>query len=238
MSIEVRAAESDADLEAFIHIRRTLFPNESAGSVELFRELAASPDRRLLVAELDGEVVGQRSRRPLEQPRRPRSSCRGSRAHACARRGVGTALLRALVGHALQMECDRLTLVDGNDGGARPFARAVRLSRDRSPGRAGAHARADGAGCLTAAGRRRGRDDRGAPRAARGSYRARAPRATTTWRSMAPSSSRDRGLASRRGDAPRGLVRRARRRRDRRLLRPDAHDNRGRRRGRAHGRPA
>ncbi len=36
MSIEVRAAESDADLEAWIRVRRTLFPNESAGTVEQF----------------------------------------------------------------------------------------------------------------------------------------------------------------------------------------------------------
>ena len=44
--IEVRAAESDADLEAFIRIRRPLLPNESGGTVALLRaDLAANPDR-------------------------------------------------------------------------------------------------------------------------------------------------------------------------------------------------
>jgi hypothetical protein len=59
MSIGVRRAESDADLEAFIRIRRELLPNESAGTVELMRaDLAANPDRRFYVGELDGEMVG------------------------------------------------------------------------------------------------------------------------------------------------------------------------------------
>ena len=56
--IEVRRAESDADIEAFIRIRRTLLPNESGGTVELFRAQMANPERRFLVAELDGEIVG------------------------------------------------------------------------------------------------------------------------------------------------------------------------------------
>ena len=56
MSIEVRRAESDADLEAWIHVRRALFPNETAGTVEWHRELA-TPDL-LLVAELDGQLAG------------------------------------------------------------------------------------------------------------------------------------------------------------------------------------
>ena len=51
MSVGVRAAVSDADLEAFIRIRRTLLPNESGGTVELFRAQLSNPERRLYVAE-------------------------------------------------------------------------------------------------------------------------------------------------------------------------------------------
>jgi len=55
MTIEVRPAETDADLEAFIRVRRALFPNESGGTVELMRaDQAANPDRRFYLAELDG----------------------------------------------------------------------------------------------------------------------------------------------------------------------------------------
>ena len=59
MSIEVRRAESDADFEASIRIRRALLPNESGGTVEQLRaQLESKPERQFLVAELDGEVVG------------------------------------------------------------------------------------------------------------------------------------------------------------------------------------
>ena len=120
MSIEVRVAESDADLEAWIHVRRTLFPNESAGSVERQRELAAA-GRLLLVAELDGELAGSgiadRSSNLERAFLVPRVL------PAMQRRGVGTALLRALVAHALQMNVPGVSsLVDGNDGGAMAFA--------------------------------------------------------------------------------------------------------------------
>ena len=99
MSIEVRAAESDADLEAFIRIRRELLPNESGGTVALMRaDLAANPDRRFYVAELNGEVVGGGlvslsdfgDRFSLKVRVLPRAR----------RRGIGTALLRELVTHA------------------------------------------------------------------------------------------------------------------------------------------
>jgi len=120
MSIEVRAAESDADLEGWIHVRRTLFPNESAGTVEQQRE-RATPDRLLLVAELDGKLAGSgiadRSSN-LERAFIVPRVLPGLR-----RRGVGTALLRELVSHARRMEVPGVSsLVDGNDGGAMAFA--------------------------------------------------------------------------------------------------------------------
>jgi mycothiol synthase len=99
MSIEVRQAESDADLEAFIRIRRALLPNESGGTVELMRaDLAANPDRRFYVAERDGEVVGHGlvSLSDLGD----RFSVKVRVLPHARRRGVGTALLRQLVTHA------------------------------------------------------------------------------------------------------------------------------------------
>ena len=107
MSIEVRRAESDADLEAFIHIRRTLLPNESGGSVELFRSQAADkPERRLLVAELDGEVVGSGlvDRSDIGE----RFSVKVRVLPEARRRGVGTALLRELVAHASTFGHDKI----------------------------------------------------------------------------------------------------------------------------------
>ena len=97
--IEVRAAESDADLEAFIRVRRTLFPNDSGGPVALLRaDLAANPDRHFYVAELDGEVVG--SGLISLSDLRDRFSVKVRVLPEARRRGVGTALLRRLITHA------------------------------------------------------------------------------------------------------------------------------------------
>lgn len=97
--IEVRAAESDADLDAFIRIRRTLLPNESGGTVALLRaDLAANPDRHFYVAELDGEVVG--SGLISLSDLRDRFSVKVRVLPQARRRGVGTALLRQLITHA------------------------------------------------------------------------------------------------------------------------------------------
>jgi mycothiol synthase len=99
MSIEVRQAESDSDFDAFIRIRRTLLPNESGGTVELFRaEAAENPDRRFYVAELDGKVVG--SGLISLSDLRDRFSVKVRVLPHARRRGVGTALLRQLVTHA------------------------------------------------------------------------------------------------------------------------------------------
>jgi mycothiol synthase len=99
MSLEVRVAEMDADLEAFIRIRRALLPNESGGTVELMRaDLAANADRRFYVAELDGEIVG--SGLVSLSDLGDRFSLKVRVLPHARRRGVGTALLRELVTHA------------------------------------------------------------------------------------------------------------------------------------------
>jgi mycothiol synthase len=97
--IRVRRAETDADFEAFIRIRRALLPNESGGTVDLFRaDLAANPDRHFYLAELDGEVVGEGLVSLSDL--RDRYSVKVRVLPHARRRGVGTALLRQLVTHA------------------------------------------------------------------------------------------------------------------------------------------
>jgi len=115
--IEVRAAETDADFEAFIHIRRTLLPNESGGTVELMRaDLAMNPDRAYYVAELDGEVVG--GGLVSLSDLRDRYSVKVRVLPHARRRGVGTALLKELVRHA---KGDKLS-THLEEEAARPFA--------------------------------------------------------------------------------------------------------------------
>ena len=116
--IRVRKAESDVDLEAWARIRRVVLPNESVWTVQQFRE-RTTPDMLVLVAELEGEIVGAGlagksdiQGRGFVQPR----------VHPEARRqGVGTALLRELAAHVAHLGFDKAgTTVD--DDGAKAFA--------------------------------------------------------------------------------------------------------------------
>jgi trehalose utilization protein len=56
MTIEVRKAETDADLEGWIRVKRAVFPNESAWTVQEFRE-RHEPDRLVLVSWFQGGEV-------------------------------------------------------------------------------------------------------------------------------------------------------------------------------------
>jgi mycothiol synthase len=118
--IGVRPAESDADLDAWIHVRRVILPNESAGTAEQLRARATA-DRVLLLAELDGTLAGSglgdrsdMSSRAFLAPR----VLPGRR-----RRGVGTALLRELAAHALALDVrEAVAHVDARDEGSVAFA--------------------------------------------------------------------------------------------------------------------
>ena len=100
--ISVRPVESDADLEAWIRVRRLVLPNEPAATVEQMRALEA-PRRLLLLAELDGELAGSGladrsdmgggfvAPRVLPEHRR---------------RGVGSALLERLLEHLRARDFD------------------------------------------------------------------------------------------------------------------------------------
>jgi GNAT superfamily N-acetyltransferase len=119
MSIEVRRAESDADLEAFIRIRRALLPNESGGTIELYRDQMGKPDLRLLVAALGGEIVGSGVVQRSDMGDRMSLKVRVL-PHA-RRRGVGTAILRDLVDHASEFGYDKVaTHLEEEE--SRPFA--------------------------------------------------------------------------------------------------------------------
>ena len=122
MSIEVRPAETDADLEGWIRVKRAVFPNESAWTVQEFRE-RQEPDQLVVVAALDGDVVGAGLA--------GRSDVQGRgfvapRVHPDARRrGVGTAMLYRLTGHVAGLGFDKAwTSVD--DEGSQAFAELAR----------------------------------------------------------------------------------------------------------------
>jgi GNAT superfamily N-acetyltransferase len=110
--ISLRPAESDADLEAWRHVRMVVVPNERAPSVEELRRVG-TPDRLLLLAELDGELAGS------GYASRSELAGLGSLAPRvlpeARRRGVGTALLRALAAHVAALGFSEANTTVGDD---------------------------------------------------------------------------------------------------------------------------
>jgi mycothiol synthase len=98
--IALRPAETDADLEAFRQVRLAVLPHERAPTVEELRDLE-TPERLLLLAEIDGEVCGaglaDRSETAGDAFVAPRVLL------SARRRRVGTALLAALSEHVLRL---------------------------------------------------------------------------------------------------------------------------------------
>jgi GNAT superfamily N-acetyltransferase len=116
--IEIRRAEGDADLEAWRQVRIAVLPNERAGSVEEIRR-AATPESLLVLAELDGKVVGSGIAGRSDLAGQGFVAPRVLR--AARRRGVGTALLRELAAHVERIGFDQAgSIVD--DPGSRAFA--------------------------------------------------------------------------------------------------------------------
>jgi mycothiol synthase len=95
--IVVRRAETDADLEDWIRVRRAVVPTESAGTVEEHRA-RDSKERLVLLAELDGQLAGSGLADRSDMAGRffvaPRVL------PSFRRLGVGTALLQELAAHA------------------------------------------------------------------------------------------------------------------------------------------
>ena len=104
--IRLREARTDADLEAWIGVRRAVLPNESGGTVELLRA-QERPERLLLLAELDGRLAGtglaDRSDVGDRFAVKPRVL------PWARRQGVGGALLHALAAHAERFGFDAVT---------------------------------------------------------------------------------------------------------------------------------
>jgi mycothiol synthase len=116
--IAVRRPETDAELEGWIRVRRTVYPNESAWSLQDFRERDWG-EQLFLIAELDGEIVGNGMADRSDIRTRGFASARV--VPEARRRGVGTALLRELVAHVARLDLDKVaTMVE--DDGSRAFA--------------------------------------------------------------------------------------------------------------------
>lgn len=102
--IAVRPVESDEDVEAWLHVRRVVLPNESAGRVELFRE-RAKPEQLHVLAELDGRLAGSGIAGPSDAAGRGFVAPRVL--PEARRRGVGTRLLAVLAEHVAGLGVDR-----------------------------------------------------------------------------------------------------------------------------------
>jgi mycothiol synthase len=117
--IELRRAETDADLEAWRQVKLRVLPGERAPTVN---ELRAELDRLFLLAELDGELAGSGLGGPSDAAGRGFLTARVLPEHR--RRGVGSALVHGLEKHCLALGFRRAgVLVDGADEGSVAFAR-------------------------------------------------------------------------------------------------------------------
>jgi GNAT superfamily N-acetyltransferase len=116
--IELRVAESNADLELWRQVRLAVLPYELCPTVDELRNRGA-PDKLYLLAELDGELAGAGLT--------GRSDIGGAFVAprvlpAARRRGVGTALLRTLADHAAALGYERAG-ANCDDPGSFAFAR-------------------------------------------------------------------------------------------------------------------
>jgi mycothiol synthase len=118
--IELRACESDADLEAWLDVRRAVLPNERTPDLDELKG-AIKPGDLNLLAELDGELAGSGLANRSDT----------GNAHIAPRvlpekrsRGVGAALLARLAEHAVQHGYTRAGAhVAGDDAHSLAFAR-------------------------------------------------------------------------------------------------------------------
>ena len=116
--IAIRPATTDADLEAWIRVRRAVLPEESGGTVTDLRA-QESEERLVVLAELDCELAG--SGYVDRSQIRTRFGLAPRVLPEFRRQGVGTAILRELAAHAERFDVAEIsTLVD--DEGSRAFA--------------------------------------------------------------------------------------------------------------------
>jgi N-acetylglutamate synthase-like GNAT family acetyltransferase len=103
--VEIRRAESDADLEAWRRVRIAVLPNERTGTVEEIRR-AASPESLYVLAELDGRVAGEAHAGRSDLAGRASLGVRVL--PEARRRGVGTALLGVVASHIESLGFDEV----------------------------------------------------------------------------------------------------------------------------------
>jgi mycothiol synthase len=119
--ISVRRVEHDGELEAWAAVKTAVEPDEPITADQLRRSLAASPERVLLLAEIDGETAAAGFADRSDDPRRAFVLPRVLERHRG--RGVGTALLRPLVEHAESLGVGVVgTRVAGGDRRSLAFA--------------------------------------------------------------------------------------------------------------------
>jgi mycothiol synthase len=104
MTIALHEARTDAELEAWLGVRVAVVPNERAGTVAEMRAAQESSARVYLLATLDGETVGAGMAGQSEMA--GRASLLPRVVPSARRRGVGTALLRALAAHVESLGFD------------------------------------------------------------------------------------------------------------------------------------
>ena len=114
----IREARTDADLEAWRRVRLAVLPHERADTVEEMR-MAATEETLWLLAELDGAVAGSGIASRSDVP--PNGFLASRVLPEARRRGVGTAVLRALADHLVLLGFTqaRTSVVDA---GSRSFA--------------------------------------------------------------------------------------------------------------------
>lgn len=110
--ISIRIAETDADLSAWLRVRRIVVPDQSAMTIEQLR-VEGSADRLLLIAEARGELAGHGY------------AGKSSRADGYVaprvlpehrRRGIGSALLRALLDYHATLDRHSVAASVEDDG--------------------------------------------------------------------------------------------------------------------------
>lgn len=114
----IRPALTDADLDAWRRVHRAVVDGERTPTVAELRGMER-PGRLLLVAERDGEPAG--SGAGDFSNLQGRFSVAARVVPHARRRGVGTAVLRALVDHAAALGADRLVAL-ADDPGSLAFA--------------------------------------------------------------------------------------------------------------------
>ena len=113
-SVELSVCVTDEDYAAWRAVRMVVLPGELCATVAELRE-QDSPDRLMLLARVDGRVVGSGLADRAETADAGFAAPRVLPEHR--RRGVGTALLRALADHCSSLGLPELR-AGVDDGGA------------------------------------------------------------------------------------------------------------------------